>query len=68
MSETGFAATSSVGSVTVAAAADVAVTGPDAAVGGVITPNVWSLIDDSQTPSWTDVTVSQDPSWTDIAA
>ena len=68
---------SDVGNVTVAADANISVTGVSGAgaigyflVYGIINdgqdPN-WSSISDSQTPSWTAVTDSQTPNWEEVA-
>jgi len=58
-------AAASVGSLTVVAKATVSITGVSA-TGEVGNPFVWSLIDESQTPNYSDVTDTQTPNYTTI--
>ena len=60
------AATSSLGSVTPTAAADVDITGllTTSGLGGV---NVWGLVDTSQTPNYSTISTSQTPNWSEVA-
>jgi hypothetical protein len=59
------ALTGSIGTVTFDGDANVSPTGVSA-TGGVGTPNIWSLIDDEQTPNWAAISDSQTPSWSTI--
>ena len=59
------AATSSLGSVTVLAKAGVSITGVSA-TGELGEPFVWSLIDESQTPNFSEINEDQTPSFTTI--
>ena len=62
----GVSATSSLGSSTVVAKANVSVIGLEV-TGSVNTVNVWGLVDDAQDPSWGAVDDSQNPNWTNVA-
>jgi len=65
--ETGLEVTSSVGTVSIKADADVSLTGTNlVATGQVGDVYVWGQIDPDQTPSWTGVSPSQTPGWTDV--
>jgi hypothetical protein len=59
------ALTGALGSVTFDGDANVVPTGVSA-TGGVGAPNIWGLIDDSQTPNWSAVDDSQTPNWSTI--
>ena len=54
------------GSLTVVAKAIVSLTGVSA-TGEVGEPFVWSLIDETQTPNYTDIDETQTPGWEDVA-
>jgi hypothetical protein len=63
---TGFAGTTGLGSVTLIAKAVVAITGLEA-LGKIKTVNVWGLVNDAQTPSYSDVSTTQTPNWKEVA-
>ena len=62
----GVSATGSLGSVTVVAKATATLTGLSA-TGEVGEPFVWSLIDETQTPNYTNIDETQTPGWEDVA-
>jgi len=59
------ALTGYIGAVTFDGDANVVPTGVSA-TGAVGTPNIWSLIDDGQTPNWAAISDSQTPNWSTI--
>ena len=59
---TGLAGTSAVGSVTTSVSQYIDVTGVVGTT-GITGVNVWSIIDDSQTPDWGAVDDAQTPDW-----
>ena len=62
---TGQEGVASLGTVTVIAKAGISITGVSA-TGELGNPFVWSLIDESQTPNYSDITDTQDSNFNDI--
>jgi hypothetical protein len=63
---TGLVATGAVGSLAVAANADIFVVGVQARC--LVTPVlVWSVVDDSQVPNWSSISDSQSPAWAAVS-
>ena len=59
---------SAVGSIVPNAAAVITLDTLEAMTSGTTDVNVWGLVDESQSPSYTTVTDTQSPNWNEVAA